>query len=68
VGIDYLLFFIGSVIIAVIIYLIRAKDRNTVKEIGLEVYPNPEAEVGNLLNLIRNIENGNFQIPQSSVV
>jgi hypothetical protein len=57
-GINYPLFFVGSVIIAVIIFAIRDKQRNVVSGIGLIVTPDPNSEVYQILNLTESIETG----------
>lgn len=55
VGINYILFFLGSVIIAVIIFAIRERNRGKVKDIGLVVLPDPRVADYQILNLTQNI-------------
>lgn len=54
-GIDYLLFFVGSVIIAVIIFILRERNRDIVKDIGLVVLPDPRIANYEILNVTQTI-------------
>jgi hypothetical protein len=57
-GLNGPLFFIGSVIIAVIIFAIREHNRSITTGIGLVVTNDPNSEVSNIENLTQSIENG----------